>query len=217
MLASKIEDFPKLWPSKRPSKFHRFWASIFYRFWVHLGLQHGPILGAKTASNSKIGPKNFRMEVHKNGSGYELAFREGSGPSWPRFWGGPGSISGGFWMIFGSFLAYFGHVFGCSCWGGYAPPDPPALVLVFVFLERSSANFVKKSKNLPRTTLRIQEPAEDKAEKKVRTNAYQKTQISKPCSSLLLSLSQRSRLRKHWAAVLPPRGGFNPPPTGDGV
>ena len=73
-------------------------------------------------------------EVPKNGSGYELAFREGFGPSWPRFWGGQGSIFGGFWMIFGSFLAYFGHVFGCSCWGGYAPPDPPALDLVFVVL-----------------------------------------------------------------------------------
>ena len=25
---------------------------------------------------------------------------------------------------FSSFLAYFGHVFGCSCWGGYAPAPP---------------------------------------------------------------------------------------------
>ena len=53
MLASKIEDFPIFGGSKRPSKFHRFWASIFYRFWVHLGLQHGPILGPKTAQNLK--------------------------------------------------------------------------------------------------------------------------------------------------------------------
>ena len=33
-----------------------FFASIFYRFWVRLGLQHGAILGAKTAQNSKKWP-----------------------------------------------------------------------------------------------------------------------------------------------------------------
>ena len=76
---------------------------------------------------------------------------------------------------------------------------------------------LRKSKKLPRTKPRIQELAEDKAEKKIRTNAFKKPQISKLCSSKLLSLSQRSGLRKHWAAVLPPQGGFNPPPTGDGV
>ena len=34
-------------------KFSSFFASIFYRFWLRLGLQHGAILGAKTAPNSK--------------------------------------------------------------------------------------------------------------------------------------------------------------------
>ena len=34
-------------------KISSFFASIFYRFWVRLGLQHGAILGAKTAQNSK--------------------------------------------------------------------------------------------------------------------------------------------------------------------
>ena len=134
MLASKIEDFPKLWPSKRPSKFHRFWASIFYRFWVHLGLQHGPILGPKTAPNpKKWAPKSLR-EPLLVGSQYDLPSEPRLRPFWPRFWGGPGSIFEGFWMIFGGFLAYFGHAFGCSCWGGYAPPDPPDLDWVFVFL-----------------------------------------------------------------------------------
>ena len=28
---------------------------------------------------------------------------------------------------FGKLLAYFGHVFGCSCWRGYAFPDFPLL------------------------------------------------------------------------------------------
>ena len=75
---------------------------------------------------------------------------------------GPGSIFGCFWMIFGGFLAYFGHVFGCSCWGGYAPPDPPDLDLVFVVLgqvfsqlcqenPRTCRGQSRESKNLPRT------------------------------------------------------------------
>ena len=64
----------------------------------------------------------------------------------------------------------------------------------------------RKSKNLPRTKPRIQEPAEDKAEKKIRTNAFRKTQISKLSSSKLPSLSQPSLLQKLWAAVLPPGG-----------
>ena len=64
----------------------------------------------------------------------------------------------------------------------------------------------RKSKNLPRTKPRIQEPAEDKAEKKIRTNAFRKTQISKLSSSKLPSLSQPSLLQKPWAAVLPPGG-----------
>ena len=64
----------------------------------------------------------------------------------------------------------------------------------------------RKSKNLPRTKPRIQEPAEDKAEKKIRTNASKKTQISKLCSSKLLSSSQTSLLQKRWAAVFPPGG-----------
>ena len=63
---------------------------------------------------------------------------------------------------FSSFLAYFGHVFGCSCWGGYAPPDPPALDLVSVVLgqvfsqlcqenPRTCRGQSRESKNLPRT------------------------------------------------------------------
>ena len=64
----------------------------------------------------------------------------------------------------------------------------------------------RKSKNLPRTKPRIQEPAEDKAENKIRTDAYKKNQISKLRSSKLLFLSQTSLLQKRWAAVLPPGG-----------
>ena len=72
----------------------------------------------------------------------------------------------------------------------------------------------RKSKNLPRTKPRIQEPAEDKAENKIRTNAFRKTQISKLSSSKLPSLPQPSLLQKLWAAVLPPRGASIRRPTG---
>ena len=109
-------------------------------------------------------------------------------------------------------------MFSAALAGGATPPQTPSLLPWFsFFLERSSANFVKKSKNLPRTKPRIQEPAEDKAENKIRTNAFKKTQISKLCSSKLLSLSQPSLLQKRWAAVLPPRGASIRRPTGDGV
>ena len=56
MLASKIEDFPIFGGSKRPSKFNLFVASIFYRFWLRLGLQHGAILGPRP------------LKIRKNGS-----------------------------------------------------------------------------------------------------------------------------------------------------
>ena len=63
---------------------------------------------------------------------------------------------------FWSFLAYFRHVFGCSCWGGFAPPDLPALALVFVVRgevfsqlcqgnPRTCRGQSRESKNLPRT------------------------------------------------------------------
>ena len=99
-------------------------------------------------------------------------------------------------------------MFSAALAGGATPPQTPPLLTWFsLFLVRSSANFAKK----------IQELAEDKAEnprtcrgqsreKKIRTDAYNKTNISKLCSSKLLSLSQTSLLQKRWAAVLPPGG-----------
>ena len=70
-------------------------------------------------------------------------FLAGSGLDFRRF-------LADFWRL----LAYFGYVFGCSCWGGCAPQTPPLLTWFSLFLVRSSANFAKK----------IQELAEDKAE-----------------------------------------------------
>ena len=93
--------------------------------------------------------------------------------------------------------------------GGGTPPRgrPPRSCLGFRFSWRGlQPTLLRKSKKLPRTKPRIQELAEDKAENKIHTNAYQKTQISKLCSSKVFSFSQTSLLRKHWAAVLPPGG-----------
>ena len=68
-------------------------------------------------------------------------------------------ISGASWLTLGMFSAALAG-------GATHPQTPPILTGFSFFLERSSANFVKKSKNLPRTKPRIQELAEDKAEKK---------------------------------------------------
>ena len=45
--------FSDFWRFQEAFKISSFFASIFYRFWVRLGLQHGAILGAKAAQNSK--------------------------------------------------------------------------------------------------------------------------------------------------------------------
>ena len=107
-------------------------------------------------------------------------------------------------------MACFGHVFGCS-------PDPPALDMVFVVLgevfsqlcqenPRTCRGQSRESKNVPGT----------KPRKKIRTNAFRKTQITKLSSSKLPSLSQLSLLQKVGRRYSP-QGGFNPPPTGVGV
>ena len=102
------------------------------------------------------------------------------------------------WFLddFWNFLAYFGHVFGCSFLSWFS-----------LFLVRSSTTLAKK----------IQELAEHKAEnprtcrgQSREENPYERLQEnsnpSKLCSSKLLSLSQPSLLQKPWAAVLPPGG-----------
>ena len=110
-------------------------------------------------------------------------------------------------------------MFSAALAGGATPPQTPPLLSWFsFFLERSSANFVKK----------IQKLAEDKAEnpRTCRGQSREKKSVRTPPRKLksqsfallyFFALPQRSGLRKRWAAVLPPRGGFNPPPTGNGV
>ena len=177
---------------------------------MSLGLQYGPILGTKWAQEA---PKNFRG-ASKNSCVasprallIRCSFRTSFKTVLASILGGSGLDFRRCLDDFSSFLAYFGYVFACSCWGGYAPPDPPALALVSVVLgevfsqrcqenPRTCRGQSRESKNLPRI----------KPRKKIRTDAYKKTNISKLCSSKLLSLSQPSLLQKLWAAVLPPRG-----------
>ena len=49
--------FFDFWTFEEAFKISSFFASIFYRFWLRLGLQHGSILGAKTPQNRKNGSK----------------------------------------------------------------------------------------------------------------------------------------------------------------
>ena len=113
MLASKIEDFPIFGGSKRPSKFHLFLHRIFIDF------------GSVLASNMGPSWEPRRLKILKNivqdlyGSSLLLglntnlllkAVQEPSGLDFLR-------VRVRFSMIlddFSSFLAYFGHVFGCS-------------------------------------------------------------------------------------------------------
>ena len=105
----------------------------------------------------------------------------------------PGSLDD-----FSSFLAYFGHVFGCSCWGGFS-----------LFLARSSANFAKK----------IQELAEDKAEnprtcrgQSREENPYERLQENSNLQAFFFQtpfLIATLPTPKTLGGGTPPQGGFN--------
>ena len=56
MLASKIEDVTKFWPSKRPSKFHPFSHRFFIDFGSILASNMDPLWGPR------------RLQIRKNGS-----------------------------------------------------------------------------------------------------------------------------------------------------
>ena len=141
MLASNIEEFSILWPSEKPSKFHRFSHRFFYRFWLRSDLQLGAILEPKTPQNPQKWLPKTRALLPKSGSEYDLPCEHRFGSFWHRFGEGQGSIL----KIFASFFelpaAYFGHVFGCSCsqssWLGFRRSSP--------------SPHPRESKNLPRT------------------------------------------------------------------
>ena len=197
MLPSKIEDFPKLWPSKRPSKFHAF----LHRFFIDFG--------SVLASNMEASWEPRRLKFRKNGfqnlsrsspravldTNLLLKIAQGSlgidfeGQRW--IFNDFGMIFRTSWLTLGMCspaLSWLG--FRCS-WLGLQP------------------NLPWKSKNLPRTKPRIQEPAEDKAEKKIRTNASKKTKI---LQSFVLPNSFPYRnppYSKNLGRRYSPQGGFN--------
>jgi len=63
MLASKIEDFSKLWPSKRPSKFHLFLHRFSIDFGSVLTSNMGPSWEPRRLKIRKIGKKIDRVFV----------------------------------------------------------------------------------------------------------------------------------------------------------
>ena len=131
--------FSDFWRFQEAFKISSFFASIFYRFWLRLGLQHGAILGAKTAQNLKRWYQKFGAVLSKSGSGHDLAFNIVQDRVGIDFEG----LRGRFSQIFGSFFEHLGLLWVCF-----------RLLLLSLFLVSSSAKFAKK----------IQEHAEDKAE-----------------------------------------------------
>ena len=150
MLASKIEDFLKLWPSKRPSKFHPFSHRFFIDFGSVLASNMGPSWEPRRLKIRKNGSQNFSCSSPRAVLDTEHPIR----PFWHRFWG----VRARFSKIFGWFFELLGLLWTCFrllLLGGLRPPQtPPLLTWSSLFLVRSSANSTKK----------IQELAEDKAE-----------------------------------------------------
>ena len=133
MLASKIEDFLKLWPSKRPSKIHHFLHRSFIDFGSVLASNMGPsweprrlkfrkngfqkmlcchsVMDLKTIFLQNIVLDRFGIDFGRSG----LHFR--------RFLDEFRKLLGLLWACFRLLLL-----------GGLRPPDNPALDLVFVVL-----------------------------------------------------------------------------------
>ena len=74
--------FSDFWRFQEAFKISSFFASIFYRFWLRLGLQHGAILGAKTPQNPKKWSPKIVGQLPKSGSEYEYDFQERPRASW---------------------------------------------------------------------------------------------------------------------------------------
>ena len=91
-------------------KFSSISGSIFYRFWVRLGLQLGAILGPKTAQNSKKWVQKKVPVLPKSRSEYDVASELRSRPFCHRFWGCQGSIFEDFEIVLGLSGLDFGVV-----------------------------------------------------------------------------------------------------------
>ena len=169
--------------------------------WAHLGAQDGP-------KSEKMGFQNFWVAPPCSFV-IRSSFRTSFKTVLASILGGSGLDFRRFLDDLLSFLAYFGHAFGCSCWGGYAPPDPPDLDWVFVFLGQFFSKLCSK----------IQETAEDKAENP-RTcrgqgreqNPYEHLPENSNLKALFFqspSLTATLQTPKTLGGGTPPQGGFN--------
>ena len=125
-------NLPPCWPLK--SKIFRFlevprglqnFIVFGYRFFIDFGSilasNMGPSWGPRRLKIQKLGPnqslRSPPLLVLNTFFLQNLVFdRFGL-----DFGGVRGRFLEDFWMIFGGFLAYFGHAFGCSCWGAHQP------------------------------------------------------------------------------------------------
>ena len=139
-------------------KFSSISGSIFYRFWVRLGLQLGAILGAKTAQHPKKWVQNIGMVPPKSGSDYDVASELRSRPFCHRFWGCQASIFEDFgvvfrfsWLTLGMFFSMFGHV-GSICFKEVSDIRPYVSLSSERGIRASPSSYLpRESKNLPRT------------------------------------------------------------------
>ena len=113
MLASKIEDFPKVWPSKSRSKFYHFLYRFFIDFGSVLASNMGPSWGPRRLKIRKNGPPKvlrshslLALDTHCCGRSFKKLFASILGGSEPDF--------RRCLVDFSSFLVYFEHVFGWS-------------------------------------------------------------------------------------------------------
>ena len=117
----------------------------------------------------------------------------------------------GFLDDFWKSLAYFGHVFASSCWGGYAPPDPPALALVSVVLGQVFSQLCQEN---PRTCRGQSRESKKLLRRKPRTKSVRTPSRKLKCPSCVLLNSfpyRKPPYSKNVGRRYSPQGGFNPP------
>ena len=121
MLASKIADFPKLWPSKRPSKFYLLSASIFLSIlgpswlptWGHFGSQDGSSKVWRAAPHESRAALDTKLLMKTIQKPFDVDFLDN--------------------LL--SFVVYFGHVFGSKTMGGGTPLGGFNSMMLIVMIE----------------------------------------------------------------------------------
>ena len=155
MLPSKIEDFPILGGSKRPSKFHLFLHRFFIDFGSVLASNMGPSWGPRRLKIQCCGLLKVFRRSPRTLLDTSLLLERVPDSLGIDFGRGQGSIFQDFWMIFRASWLTLG-MFSAALAGGTAHPisSPTLLATLSSFLAWSSAKLPKKSESLPRTTPR---------------------------------------------------------------